>query len=189
MSPDELIVAQVARFHPVKDHTTAISAWAYVQQQLHETNSMNKATLLLVGDGELRDKLEAQVRESGLSDRVKFLGVRRDVHRLLAGVDVFLLSSLSEGISVTLLEAMGSALPIAATAVGGNPEVVEHGTTGLLSPRQDSQALALNLLTLLRDAPLCKSMGLAGRQRLLDKFTQQHMHARYSAIYDEMLKR
>ncbi len=200
LTDDQIIVAQVARFHPVKDHATALNAWALLQKQLSTTTSTtvthepaaakscSQAILLLAGDGELRPQLEKQVHELGIGNSVRFLGVRKDVHRLLAGVDVFLLSSLSEGISVTLLEAMGTALPIAATHVGGNPEVVQHPLTGLLSPRSDAPALASNLLTLIRDKSLREQMGAAGRARLLAQFTQADMHAHYAAIYDQMLR-
>ncbi len=188
LADDEIVVAQVARFHPVKDHATAIKAWALVQQKISAEAPGLKATLLLVGDGELRPTLEKLVRELGISESVRFLGVRKDVHRLLAGVDLFLLSSLSEGVSVTLLEAMGSALPIAATDVGGNPEVVQHSVTGLLSPRRDAPALANNLLTLIQDTSLRQRMGSAGRARLLTHFTQSDMHANYAALYDQMLR-
>jgi glycosyltransferase involved in cell wall biosynthesis len=178
---EQPVLLQVARFHPVKDHATALRAMAGV------VASAPNAVLLLAGDGELRAALEAQAAALGLAGRVRFLGVRRDVPRLMAAADVFLLSSLSEGISVTLLEAMGCGLPIAATDVGGNGEVVEPGITGLLSPRGDAAGLAHNLAALLRDPALRRRLGDAGRARLLERFTRQQMHRRYAEIYGEML--
>lgn len=175
------VVLQVARFHPVKDHATALRGMAEAVKALPD------AVLLLAGDGDLRAALEVQAARLGIARSVRFLGVRRDVPRLMAAADVFLLSSLSEGISVTLLEAMGCELPIAATEVGGNGEVVAHDQTGLLSPRGDAARLGASLVTLLRDADLRRRMGAAGRARLLERFTQARMHARYAAIYDEML--
>jgi glycosyltransferase involved in cell wall biosynthesis len=171
----------VARFHPVKDHATALRALAEVVKQTPE------AVLLLAGDGEKRGELEQLVESLGIARHVKFLGVRSDVPDLMAAADVFVLSSLSEGISVTLLEAMGCALPIAATDVGGNGEVVAHGVTGLLSPRGDASGLAGNLVRLLRDVELRRRMGAAGRARLLERFTQDQMHQRYAQIYQDML--
>ena len=106
----------------------------------------------------------------------------------MAAADLFLLTSLSEGISVTLLEAMAAALPIVATDVGGNSEVVVHGQTGLLAPRGDADGLAQAIVTLLRDPAERQAMGQAGRRRLLEQFTQQQMHDRYAQFYDQMLR-
>lgn len=175
------LVLQVARFHPVKDHGTAIRAFAQVVT--HEP----EAVLALAGDGPQREAMQALVRELGIEGQVRFLGLRRDVPRLMRAADVFLLSSLSEGISLTLLEAMATPLPIVATDVGGNGEAVEHGVTGLLSPRGYAMALAANLVRLLRDAELRAAMARAGRRRFNEFFTQDRMHAAYAAVYQEML--
>jgi L-malate glycosyltransferase len=209
LAPEQLIVLQVARFHPVKDHATGLKAFAATVKQpagpLGEGSGLAASplsirhppsairlhipspVLLLVGDGEKRPACEQLARELNLAPAVQFLGVRTDVPRLVAAADVFLLSSLSEGISVTLLEAMAAGVPIAATQVGGNPEVVLHGQTGLLSPRADAPALGANLATLLADAALRQSMGDAGRGRFLELFTQDRMHREYAAIYAQML--
>ena len=174
------LIMQVARFHPVKDHKTAVRAFA-------ETLSfVPNAVLYLVGDGGQRQTIEVLCREMDIQDQVRFLGTRDDVAQLVPGADVFMLSSLSEGVSVTLLEAMATGLPIAATDVGGNPEVVEHGTTGLLSPRGDHNALAANLVTLLQDPAQRQAFGRAGRARLLDVFTQDRMHREYTELYGQL---
>lgn len=175
------VILQVARFHPVKDHATAVRALAQVAE------AMPEAMLVLVGDGDERANIESLAESLGVAGHVRFLGVRNDVAELMTGADVFLLSSVSEGISVTLLEAMGAALPIAATDVGGNAEVVAHGRSGLLSPRGDADALASNVLTLLRDPALRRQMGLAGRQRLLEQFTESRMHEQFARLYARML--
>ncbi len=175
-------IMQVARFHPVKDHETALRAFADVVKE------MNSAILLLVGEGERRHACETLADELGIpDDNVRFTGLRNDISRILPAADVFMLSSLSEGISVTLLEAMACSLPIVATDVGGNGEVVRHGETGLLSPRGDHVALSRHLVTLLRDEPRRIQMGEAGRKRLLETFTQDRMHSRYAEIYEQML--
>ncbi len=179
------VILQVARFHPVKGHATILRAVAELTQQSPEAAA--RPVLLLAGDGEKRREMEALAQHLGIASQVRFLGVRQDVADLLGAADVFTLSSLSEGISVTLLEAMAAGLPIATTEVGGNPEVVAAGETGLLSPRGDAHALAGNLHTLLADAALRQRMGAAARQRVEAMFTQEKMHARYAAIYDEML--
>jgi len=175
------LVMQVARFHPVKDHETAMRAFARV------IDTIPNARLCLIGDGEQRQAIEAMSAELAIRDHVLFMGVREDVAELLPAADVFTLSSLSEGISVTLLEAMAAGLPIVTTEVGGNPEVVEHNTTGLLSPRRDFRALAENFTTLLNDPAKCKSFGDAGRAKLLSRFTQEKMHHGYISLYTKLL--
>lgn len=171
------VLIQVARFHPVKDHLTAIDALAEVVKVRPEV------LLLLVGDGEQRDAIVQRIQTHGLSRNVRLLGVRSDIPDLINAADLFLLSSLSEGVSVTLLEAMGCCRAIVATEVGGNSEVVEHGVTGLLSPRQDSKALSKNILRLVDEPETRRAMGEAGRKRLLVKFDQSRMHDWYAAIY------
>jgi L-malate glycosyltransferase len=136
LAADQPVLLQVARFHPVKDHATAVRAFA----QVHAAHP--DAVLLLAGDGERRQAIQQLAGELRVANGVRFLGVRRDVRDLMAAADVFVLSSLSEGLSVTLLEAMAAGLPIAATDVGGNGEVIEHSITGLLSPRGDAGQLA-----------------------------------------------
>ncbi|MCE9592147.1 MAG: glycosyltransferase [Planctomycetes bacterium] len=187
LSPTRPVLLQVARFHPVKDHATALHALAHVVRDWGATQG-EKPVLLLAGDGEKRGELEAMARSLNIADDMRFIGVRDDVPALMAAADVFVLSSLSEGISVTLLEAMGCGLPIATTDVGGNGEVVIHGETGLLSPRADPRKLADNLLMFLRDPALRRLMGDAGRKRLLTRFTQERMHARYAESYEEMTR-
>ncbi len=179
------VALQVARFHPVKDHATAVRAFAAAAGTFA---APDKPLLLLVGDGDRRGEIETLIAELGIGDMVRFLGVRSDIPRLMSAADVFMLSSLSEGISVTLLEAMGAAIPIAATDVGGNGEVVADGESGLLSPRSDHAALGANLATLLRDPALRRRMGDAGRARLLATFTQARMHARYAGIYEQIVQ-
>ncbi|MEM9020229.1 MAG: glycosyltransferase [Planctomycetota bacterium] len=183
LEPDAPVVMQVARLHPVKDHATAVRAFAAVHGELPS------ARLVLIGDGPERETIEQQARALGLSDAVVFTGVRADVRDLLPAADVFLLSSLSEGISVTLLEAMDAGLPIVATQVGGNREVVEQERTGLLAPRGDHAALGRCLLTLLGDPNTAGEYGQAGRRRLLKRFTQDKMHAGYAAQYESLLAR
>ncbi|MFI4859072.1 MAG: glycosyltransferase [Phycisphaerales bacterium JB063] len=177
------IVVQAARFHPVKDHATALRAWQQVHAELPE------ARLVLLGDGPLRDELEALAHELGIEEAVHFMGQVPDVRALLPGADVAMLSSLSEGLSVTLLEAMAAGLPIVATAVGGNPELVADEATGLLAPRGDAERLASHLLALLGDATRRAALGKAGRSRLLQRFTAEQMHAGYARYYEALLGR
>ena len=183
LEPDVPVVIQVARFHSVKDHATAVKAFAKVHEQLPD------ARLVMVGDGPQRSAIAEQVRQSGLDGVVLMPGLIEGVRQVLPGADVAMLSSLSEGLSVTLLEAMAASLPVATTDVGGNGELIAPGITGLLSPRQDAQALANNLITLLRDADQRQAMGQAGRTRLLEMFTEHRMHEAYAALYLQVLGR
>lgn len=175
------MVLQVARFHPVKDHETSIRAFS------HTVRKVPEAVLVLVGEGERRATIETLAKQMGLNDRVRFLGLRQDVPALMNAADVFTLSSVSEGISVTLLEAMAARLPTAATDVGGNSEIIVHGQTGLLSPRANAKALGANLTALLRTPTLRQGMGTKGHTRLLERFTQQRMHEAYTRLYEQML--
>jgi len=175
------VLLQVARFHPVKDHETALRAFAAAHQQHPDS------VMVFAGDGDKRSAMETLAGDLNIAPAVRFLGVRDDVHRLMPAADVFVLSSVSEGISVTLLEAMAARIPIVATDVGGNPEVVEHDATGLLSPRQDHEAMAKHMARLMGNATLRGRFGEAGHHRLLERFTQQQMHAGYEQLYRDML--
>jgi len=178
---DELVVIQVARFAAVKDHATAIHAFALAHDQVPQ------ARLVLIGDGPTREAAQRLAWDLGVADHTLFLGTRSDVDALLPGAEVCLLTSLAEGTPPTVLEAMAARLPVVATSVGGVPEAVTHGQTGLLCPPRDAPALAHNLAVLLRDPRLRRRMGEAGRQRVLDKFTRKHTLDTYAALYDRML--
>jgi len=179
-APDAPVLIQVARLHRVKDHETSIRALARVRQ------ACPAARLVMVGEGPDASALSALAAQLGTAEGVHMLGLRRDVPDLLAAADVFVLSSLSEAASLSILEAMSASLPVAATDVGGNAEIVRHGRTGLLSARRDSAALAANLLTLLNDAPLRRRMGEAGRLRVETHFGQGRMHERFCRLYRQL---
>jgi len=193
LAPTDRVVMQVARFHPVKDHATAIRGFAHALEILkrdeHRPHDSGQPLLLLIGDGPEQNAMIDLAKQLGIEKQTRFVGVRDDVAKLLPAADVFCLSSLSEGISVTLLEAMATRLPIVATRVGGNPEVVDHGKTGLLSPRSDHTGFGQHLALLLGDAQQRQRMGEAGQDRLQEHFTQQQMHERYEETYQRMLGR
>lgn len=174
---DEVLVGAVARLDPVKDVpmlVEAVARAARVQPNL---------ALAVVGDGPERAAIAAAVVRHGAGDRVRLLGHREDVRALLAGVDVFANSSTSEGISLTLLEAMAAERPIVATAVGGTPEVVVDRETGRLAPARDAAAFADALVETAADPARARARGEAGRRRLLAHFTIDEMVRRYEAIY------
>ena len=153
---DRRFVICVARFHPVKDHPMLLRAFARVAATVLD------AELLLAGDGPLRGALAEQAAASGIAGRVRFLGVRDDVPDLLRASDVFAMTSISEAASLTLLEAMACRLPVVVTAVGGNPEIVQHNRHGYLVPRGDDAAAAEAIGRLLQDPQMSMAMGNAG---------------------------
>ncbi len=183
LRPDDLAIFQVARLDPLKDHATAIRTMAHLARRRPE------ARLILVGEGPEGPAIRDLVRGHDLGEHVRFLGLRADVPRLLPAADVCLLTSLSEGIPLVLIEAMAAGLPVVSTRVGGVPEVVEDGRTGLLAPPAGPDALAAAILKLAADPALRESMGLAGRERAVALFSERKMHGEYLGLYDEMTGR
>ena len=173
----------VARLNPIKDQHTLLKAARLV------ADADPGFRLDLVGDGELRDDLVALCNSLGLQDHVCFLGSRDDVRCQLAAADVFVLSSLSEGISLTLLEAMASGLPVVATAVGGNSEVVVDGKTGILVPPCNPERLASAIGAILASPEMARQMGCAGRRRVETEFDLSRVVARYEGLYLSLLKK
>ncbi len=180
LESDDLAIIQVARLDHLKDHATAIRTI----QRVAERNE--NVRLILVGEGPELEKIESEIRDRGAEPFVRLLGLRHDVDRLLAAADLFLLTSISEGIPVTLIEAMMAGLPVVSTEVGGVAEVVQPDRTGLLAPSGDDAALADAILRLADDAPLRQQMGRHGRCRAEEVFSEQQMHAAYAACYEEM---
>ncbi len=144
--------------------------------------------LWLVGDGPLRPVVEKTVVEMGLEGRVLFLGVRNDVPKLLACSDVLVLSSEYEGAPLTVLEARQAGKPVIATAVGGVPELVEDGVTGILAPPRNPEALAQGILRLAKDADLRQRMGKAAQQWALERFDIARTAREYEALYLRLLR-
>jgi sugar transferase (PEP-CTERM/EpsH1 system associated) len=184
--PPELPVGKpsigiVARLTAVKDHQNLFRAFAGLLPSYPE------ARLFVVGDGELRAELENDVKGLGISANVNFLGNRSDVPHLLAGFDLFVLSSYSEGLSITLLEAMAAGLPIVATDVGGNPEVVEHGITGKIVPVRDPGALTDAFKWMIEHPAEAGKMGERGHDRVQRDFSISAMIGGYERIYGELL--
>lgn len=171
------VIGSVGRLNPVKDQATLLRAFARLHADIADT------ALVMVGDGALRPALESQAAALGIGDAVRFLGDRGDVSELLQGFDVFALSSLSEGYSMALLEACASGLPIVATDVGGNREIVVEGRNGRLVPPARDDALAEAFAALLRDPAGTAAMGRAGRDWALREASVVAMARRYDALY------
>jgi glycosyltransferase involved in cell wall biosynthesis len=175
-SPDGPAVT-VARLSPEKDVETLVRAAALVARDDPAFR------LEVAGDGPCLPALRQVIAGLGLGERVRLLGEVRDVPGLLARASLFVLPSLSEGISLTLLEAMARGLPAVATRVGGTPEVVLDGQTGLLVPPADPAALARAILRVRRDPAAGRRLGVDGRQRVEAEFDVRRMVARYEALY------
>jgi glycosyltransferase involved in cell wall biosynthesis len=167
----------VARLAPEKDIPTLLRAAAMIARQRPDFR------LEIAGGGALRGELESLRDGLGLAGVVRFLGEVREAAELLGRARLFVLSSVTEGVSLTLLEAMARGLPVVATAVGGNPEVVEAGATGLLVSPRDPVALAGAVLGLWGGEELGARLGNAGRRRVERHFDVRSMVARYEAMY------
>ena len=181
--PTRTRVVAVARLTPVKDFPTLLRAARLV------ADANPRFLLDVVGDGPCRQSLERLRRELGLEGHVTFHGARDDVRRFLREGKLFVQASLSEGIALTLLEAMAAGVPIVATHVGGTPEVVADGVTGLLVPPADPDALARAMLTVLNDAATAQRMSDAARERAERCFNVRRMAASYEALYEEAVAR
>ena len=185
--PGTVLVANVARLDKVKDHEGLIFAFKLLRGQAGENNA--SARLIIAGEGRQRGELERQIARLGLTEAVRLLGNRGDVAHLLAECDVFALSSIAEGMPLTLMEAMATGLPVVATDVGGVASVVEAGVTGTLVPAGDPHALAEALSAYVADENLRRQHGDAGCARVVAQFSLSTMVSAYVALYDELLGR
>jgi glycosyltransferase involved in cell wall biosynthesis len=177
LPPQTYLVGTVGRLNWAKDQNSLIRAFRRVHGQMPDT------ALVLVGEGALRAELEACARDEGVAASVHFLGDRNDVRELLQGLDVFALSSVSEGYSMALLEASATALPIVATDVGGNREIVREGITGRIVPPRDVESLAQAILGLLRDPGRAAQFGAAARSMVETGGSLEAVAARYAELY------
>lgn len=171
------IVGVVARLEPEKGHPTLLDAWPAVLA------AVPNAHLLIVGEGSQRPLLEAQALSLGKA--VTFTGRRDDVPAVTAALDVAVLPSYREAQGLSILEAMALSRPVVASAVGGIPEMIEHGRTGLLVPPRDPGALAASIVRLLTDHPYADTIGRAGRDLVHERFCLELMVRAVESIYDE----
>ncbi|MCG8550956.1 MAG: glycosyltransferase, partial [Desulfobacterales bacterium] len=141
------------------------------------------ARLVIAGDGPLRKDLEQDAEAGFVQDKVFFLGRRSDVNEILRDIDVYILPSLSEGMSNTILEAMSSGKPVIATDVGGNPELVLPGQTGFLIPSDNVDSLVQAMQAFIDQPKLIQKYGDSGRQRVLEQFSIQAMVKNYEDMY------
>ncbi len=179
MEAGSQIVGVVARLEPEKGHPTLFEAWPGVLRAVPD------AYLLIVGEGSRRDALEAQARGLRIAHRVVFTGRRDDVPAVTAALDVAVLPSYREAQGLTILEAMALSRPVVASDVGGIPEMVEDGVTGLLVPPHDAEALTAAIVRLLTDHPYADILGRAGHDMVHDRFCIELMVGAVQSIYDE----
>ncbi len=186
IADDSIVIGTVGRLAAVKDQASLIAAFGLLLHAAEECRE--RLRLIIVGDGPLRETLQQQVRTLDIQANVWMAGDRDDVPALLRLLDLFVLPSLGEGISNTLLEAMATGVPVVATDVGGNPELVEEGHNGRLVPVNDPQALAGVMEQLVRQPDLLTVMGDNGLERVRSQFDWDVTVEKYLSIYDELLE-
>ena len=183
LTPDDTVIGYVGCLSQVKGPFYLLEAFKKI------LSSYPKAKLLVVGDGPLKAMLKTVSEEKGIGNSVLFMGFRRDVPQILKAIDVFVLPSTGEGFGISLIEAMYMGLPCVATNVGGIPEVVENGSTGILVPPANSEALAKAIKELLDKPELAKKYGAAGKKRVLENFTADKYIEKLENLYDELLNK
>lgn len=181
-APDEYLVGIVAALEDHKGHTYLIQASKILKEQAP------KIRIIVVGKGSLEMDLNRQARDLGVEDMVFFLGFREDVPRILASLDVFVLSSHHEGLGTALLDALASRLPVVATQAGGIPEVIVHMRTGLLVPPRDPAALAQAILTLYRDRRLAARLADRGFEAVSRDFSAEGMAWKIIDLYEKVAR-
>jgi L-malate glycosyltransferase len=174
------VVGNVAALVPHKGQRYLVEAAHLVVQQIPD------ARFVILGEGELREHLEKQVHEHHLEKHVLLPGFRTDVLGCIKGFDLFVMSSVTEGLGTSLLDAMACARPIVATRAGGIPEIVEDEVNGLLVPPRDARSLAAAIVRALKDARLRQEMGDAGLARVHERFTVERMVEQTADVYGSL---
>ena len=181
LAPGERLIGTVGRMSPVKNHKLLIEAFSRVREKAPGVN------LAIIGEGELRAKLGDYAADLGVSESVSLVKETKLIDHFYGALDVFVLSSDSDGMPLTLLEALASGVPVVATEVGGIPEVVESGATGYLVPKGSAEFLAKRIVELLQDPAKAQAMAIAGRAMVRERFPAEKMVAGIEKIYDEVL--
>jgi glycosyltransferase involved in cell wall biosynthesis len=179
LEPGSQIVGVIARLEPEKGHPTLLEAWPAVLRAVPD------AYLLIIGEGSRREALESLVRDLRIAHRVVFTGRRDDVPEVTAALDVAVLPSYREAQGLSILEAMALSRPVVASNVGGIPEMIDDGVTGLLVPPHDAEALSAAIIRLLRDHPFADTIARAGHDLVHERFCVELMVSAIQTIYDE----
>jgi len=184
--PGYWLVGTVGRLEAVKDQVNLARGFAHALRSRPEAR--RRLRLVIAGEGSVRPEIERILRDEGALELVWLSGERADVPDLMRGLDCFVLPSLAEGISNTVLEAMASGLPVIVTRVGGNPELVEDGMTGRLVPPADPAALASEILSYYADPATARRHGRAGRHLAARRYSLEQMVKRYDELYGDLLR-
>jgi sugar transferase (PEP-CTERM/EpsH1 system associated) len=183
--PDHWLIGTVGRMQTVKDQT--LLTRAFIRALELEPSLTERLRLIMIGDGPLRAEAQALLDASGVAGLAWLPGERHDIPDVLRSLDCFVLPSLAEGISNTILEAMASGLPVIATKVGGNPELVDAGVTGELVPIGDAEAMARAIIAYASNPERARAAGRAGRAAVERHFSMEAMVAGYRGLYDRLL--
>ena len=183
--PGVVVMGTVGRMEAIKDQLTLVRAFLHLLDS--EPGACMRLRLVIIGDGLLREESSLLLQAADAEHLAWLPGERADIPDVMRGLDLFVLPSLREGISNTILEAMASGLPVVATRVGGNPELVEEGKTGMLVPPAHPVRLAEAIHTYLANSGQLPRHGQAGRQRAEARFSMEAMVTSYLAVYDAVL--
>jgi sugar transferase (PEP-CTERM/EpsH1 system associated) len=185
IEPDSFVVGTVGRLDPVKDHETLLKAF----HSASTSNEHRKLVLIVVGTGPLEERLKALSKELNISAHIHFVGQQEDMQSLYQSMDIYVLPSIAEGISNTILEAMASGLPIIASNVGGNLELVEQGRNGFFFSPGSVDALAYLIGQYLHNDFIVREHGFQSRQRAIDKFSMYQMAHKYASLYTSFFEK
>lgn len=180
--PEAPLIGVIANYIHYKGHRYLIEALDQVK------TIFPNVRCLLIGEGPMRPAIEAWIREQDLAENIILTGTREDIAELIAAIDISVLPSLEEGFPNTILESMAAGKPVIATAVGGNPEAVDDGKTGMLVPPRDPEALARAILELLRNPERARALGRAARERVEREFGIARMIERMEDIYTRLME-
>ena len=180
-SPEHWLVGTVGRMDPVKDQCTLARAFVLALQM--NPAARNRMRLVIVGEGALRTECERILEDGGARELAWFAGERNDIPEIMRALDCFVLPSRGEGISNTILEAMACSIPVIATRVGGNAELVSDGVSGRVVPAAEAAALAQAILGYFDNPALALQHGLAGRRRVEESFNLDRMVESYQELY------
>ena len=183
LTPEQILIGTSGRLEKVKRYDLLLQGFSVVNASFPQTR------LMIAGDGTLRNELEKYADELGIAHAVIWTGFRKDVPRLLAAMDMYIMSSVNEGLSLSILEAMAAGKPVIITDVGGARELVENGTTGLLIPPGSADVIAEKILELLANPAKMSDLAQAGRDYVLLEFGIQRMMQSYGNLYQALAAR
>lgn len=186
-SKDTFVIGSVGRMADVKNYPSLIEAFLLLLKEIPVARE--RLRLLIIGEGSTRQRCIEMMREAGVEVLAWFPGERNDIPELMRSMDLFVLPSLGEGISNTILEAMSTGLPVIATRVGGNAELVEEGVTGMLVPSGSATALSASMQEYYRNPELLVKHGRAARKQVETRFSMETMMSGYLEVYDKVLRR